>query len=405
MPITLPGTGPKAAPATPIVPTHDALVPGSVLAQVLYQVMSGREVSVIPSPPGAGKSTLMIDLTSQLAERSSLHIVVLTPTRRGAIDIAHRLYDRLGDTDAGEPRVYLGMVPKPGENVLPTLVRPSAGVRVTVKTVAGAKFKQPFADVAIIDEAYQATYADLAQAVALVPQLVMVGDPGQIGPVVSTNTTLWERDSDGPHRRAPEAFLYAEDCFVATLPNTYRVGADAVHVIEPLYDFTFGTERPARDVAGLPELSVREVPFTDEFDASALRTVASRAKSYVGKPFTAGGVTRPLRESDICVAVSRSAQVTALQSLLPEAVHVGTADRLQGGQWPVVIAVDPLAGASADGFRTSAGRLCVLLSRHQAHLEWVCDPAWREVLDASEADVSLAREVRERLLGRAYIWA
>ena len=82
---------------------------------------------------------------------------------------------------------------------------------------------------------------------------------------------------------------------------------------------------------------------------------------------------------------------------------VGTADALQGGQWHVVVAVDPLLAAeTAEGHNASPGRLCVMLSRHMTHLVWVCDDRWRTVVKANppgEPALATSTAVREFLDG------
>ena len=60
--------------------------------------------------------------------------------------------------------------------------------------------------------------------------------------------------------------------------------------------------------------------------------------------------------------------------------HVGTADRLQGGQWPLVVALDPAAAVGSDNeYAMSLGRLGVMISRHTHHLTWLSDASWPEV--------------------------
>jgi hypothetical protein len=58
-------------------------------------------------------------------------------------------------------------------------------------------------DVMIVDEAWQATYADLSALGAFAPQVVCVADPGQIDPVVTGQTRRWANSPTGPHRPAP----------------------------------------------------------------------------------------------------------------------------------------------------------------------------------------------------------
>jgi len=81
--------------------------------------------------------------------------------------------------------------------------------------------------------------------------------------------------------------------------------------------------------------------------------------------------------------VSHNAQASVVHAQLRgrdvDGVTVGTADSLQGGQWAAVVALDPLTGADGlPAHAASAGRLCVMASRHYAHLTWVHDGAWRE---------------------------
>jgi uncharacterized protein len=80
----------------------------------------------------------------------------------------------------------------------------------------------------------------------------------------------------------------------------------------------------------------------------------------------AAGKTRPLRASDILVVAPYNAQVAAL-ARLPDGVPVGTVDRFQGQQAPVVIY--SLASSSAEdaprgmGFLYNPNRLNVATSR------------------------------------------
>ena len=68
-----------------------------------------------------------------------------------------------------------------------------------------------------------------------------------------------------------------------------------------------------------------------------------------------------------------------------DGITVGTADSLQGGQWAAVVALDPLTGTDGlPAHAASAGRLCVMASRHYAHLTWVDDGALRERRDSAQ---------------------
>src|SRR5699024_6509475 len=77
---------------------------------------------------------------------------------------------------------------------------------VLVNTLKSLQVNKQTVDVLIIDEAYQAPYAEVLAAASEAKQLLLVGDPGQIGPVVTINTAAWDHLDYAPHHRAPEVF-------------------------------------------------------------------------------------------------------------------------------------------------------------------------------------------------------
>jgi hypothetical protein len=58
---------------------------------------------------------------------------------------------------------------------------------------------------------------------------------------------------------------------------------------------------------------------------------------------------------------------------------------------PAVVALHPMAGyRSAEPFALDAGRMCVTLTRHRAHLTILTDPATAPLLDAARDDPQAA---------------
>ncbi len=53
------------------------------------------------------------------------------------------------------------------------------------------------------------TFADLGGLGPLSAQVVLVGDPGQIAPVVTGDSRRWRDVAAGPQRAAPEALVAA----------------------------------------------------------------------------------------------------------------------------------------------------------------------------------------------------
>lgn len=408
-----PTTSASPAQVTPQVPSRPgALEPGSVLAQALFQLYTGQPVTKVDSPPGAGKSTLVAQAVTHLFENTDMSIVVAVFTNQQGADLSEKIAAELGPGKDGNPRVRAGsgnIVPRDG--VLAANAPREGAREVVVRTVASCKVAPPKVDLLVIDEAYQTTFADFADAADLAAQVLVVGDPGQIGPVVSFNAEAWERMKAAPHMRCPDVLSQRDDVAQLTLPSSYRLGPQTVATIAPLYDFAFDSLRPQRSIQGHDgEIRTVRVPVREtEYDIETMRTVATLAASYVGMTVVESmpdGTTaaRLLTARDVAVVVSRNTQVSAVEALLVESgfalgeFTVGSADRLQGGQWHAVVAVDPALAAAGSGHALSSGRLCVMLSRHMSHLTWVCDETWEDTLAASEDTVDAAKGAAVRAL-------
>jgi hypothetical protein len=197
-----------------------------------------------------------------------------------------------------------------------------------------------------------------------------------------------------------------------SLDVTYRLGPKSAKIIAPIYKFPFTSARPPRYVVTtdgevVGEIETVEVEHSDEVDnLDCLATMVRRAASFAGGSLIEGDESRPLRAEDIALVVARNSQVAIItgmsRSLGFDGFTIGTADRLQGGEWPVVIALDPMFGTNGEesGHNQSIGRLCVMVSRHTSHLSWVHDDAWVEATAGNERVDVINRKVRESLIGQ-----
>lgn len=401
----------------PAEPVNDGrtLVVGSTLAKALYSVWSGAPITIVDSPPGAGKTTLVAQAVAYLRERSNLKIIIACATRRAAYDIAERIAAELGPDKDGYPQVALSV-----SNMEPPIGVLKGGAAAggrnipVVRTIASCKTSnRPPCDLMIIDEAYQATFADVSNASDESQQILMVGDPGQIGPVIVADVSAFRGHESAPHMRAPEVFAQMKNVEVHSLDTTYRLGQETVNAIAPLYEFPFTSSRADRyltDADGdrVSEIVPLLVPVSPTFDhLPTLVTVAEYAAGLIGtelvefdeddQPFT-----RNLVASDIAIVVAHNAQASGITAILrtlrADGIHVGTADKMQGGQWHAVVAMDPFIGyTSAGSHQLSLGRLCVMASRHQTHLTWVHDGDWETALldpDIDQNEARLGRRVR-----------
>ena len=101
--------------------------------------------------------------------------------------------------------------------------------------------------------------------------------------------------------------------------------------------------------------------------------------------------------ADILVVAPYNAQVRQLRAKLPEAIPVGTVDKFQGQQAPVVF-VSMASSTSEEaprgiGFAFSSHRFNVATSRAQCRAVLVCSPA---LLDADCATIDQMRLVAQR---------
>ncbi len=403
-----PEVGDDVAPAAPAF-ALPPLEPGSTVAEALYLVWNGNPVTIVDSPPGGGKTRLVSHIAAQLALRSEITIAVATPTRAQAIGIAAAIaaVTPAGTVVLAERAVQVADIPE-GATYNPTAPNTLTPGTVQIRNLKKWSFSAPVADLLIVDEAYQATYASVLAIAGKVKQILMVGDPGQIGPVTSVNTSLWAGNKDAPHSRAPEAFSLRSDAETVHLRASYRLGPDTVRAIRDLYSFPFTSARTDLSIGSLPEIQSVQVSSGGNKDTmSMLEVVAKRAAALVGQTFREQGrPNRPLTGQDVVILVAHNTQLAIVKAFLAQLcqpdITVGTADKLQGGQWVAAVALDGLIGApSAAGHGGALGRLCVMVSRHRAHLTWVHDGGWADLIDQDEdltsADQRRMRTVRKTL--------
>lgn len=401
---------------------------GSVAAKARLSVWQGVPGVVIKSPPGAGKTTLITQLLPELLTDAGLRIVVAAQTRAQAIDLANRLHA------AGESSQYLVSSANKvkGSNGAVSLTRPRglhpdvplAGTladtekhprRAVIANSARLRFSpengdgHPF-DVLCIDEAWQLTWAGLNELAWLASQILAVGDPGQIAPVVTADTGRWESSPHAPHKPGPDRLLalYPDDVVELALPSTHRCGPATAAVLQPLYDFGFDSVRPPTHIASttgavLPEISVVTTTAGSNADPNLFDVARDAVNELLGATFTRDGKTRTLTAADIAVGVTQNHQTVAMRSRLagPSAdVTVATINSLQGLQFAATVIVDPMAG---EPVRTDSsgdtGRLCVALSRHTAHCRFITTDSAITVLRADTGSTIAAKgaDVREAL--------
>lgn len=361
-------------------------------------LLTGGRLAIIKAPPGSGKTHTLIEVLSTLAS-NGMHIAVATQTNSQADDICFR-WARDHPEVATARFSSKGRVAPDGfppavawiteKTALPT------GPGVTIATTAKWSVTElpGTYDLFAVDEAWQMSWADLMQCALISEKYLMIGDPGQIPPVVSIDVRRWDTSPRAPHEAAPEVVLAEPEleslAFVGALPACHRLPNEAVNFVRPFYDFDFEAyvDCGARSV----ELSngwgdalatgrplALTVPTPDhgppiEVDHEIAQAAANIVNELLSRParLRLDKIGRELTADDLGITSSHRVMNAALASALgslANRIRVDTPERWQGLERPVMIAIHPLSGVSEpSAFDLETGRLCVMASRHQSGL-------------------------------------
>ncbi|GAA3875775.1 TM0106 family RecB-like putative nuclease [Saccharothrix violaceirubra] len=256
----------------------------------------------------------------------------------------------------------------------------------TAWTFANATVReQPF-DVLIVDEAGQFALADALAVSTCTRNLVLLGDPQQL-PQVVQGTHPAGADASALGHLIGDADVIPPDLGYF-LDQTRRMHPD---VCEPVSNLSYAgllkahPSAAGRGVQGLASgVYLREVDHRHNTTSSSeeAHVVVELVKSMMGRLWTDGPDARALTDSDIVVVAPYNLQVRLVKRALEkqgyDEVRVGTVDRFQGQEAPVVIttmtssaAVDLPRGLD---FLLSRNRINVALSRAQAIAVVVCSP-------------------------------
>ncbi len=390
-----------------------------VLPAVLADLRSGRHRGVVvDSPPGAGKSTLVVRAAAELAAGGD-PLIVVAQTNEQIDDLAVRLADAVLDATIGRLAAQ--------DYQAPPRIRDRPAVRVGRKLadlpgcgiVIGTAAK--WATIgdrvwpwAIVDEVYQMRSDMLLRIANLFERALFVGDPGQLDPFSTVDIDRWTGLSWDPMQSAVAVLLSHHPAMpVHRLPVSWRLPATAAPVVAaafyPFARFEAGTvagqrrlECTARSSGGaqdaavelaaasgwaLYELPARHAVRTDGQAASACAELALRVLERGTLTYSErdpGGV--PVTADRIAIGAAHRDQVAAIRSYLGPAgsgITVDTANRLQGREYDVTVVLHPLSGRrDASAFHLESGRLCVLASRHRHACLVVARAGIPELLDA-----------------------
>jgi hypothetical protein len=390
-------------------------------ARIVADLGRSRRGVVVDSPPGAGKSTLVVRVAAGLAGADET-VMVVAQTNEQVDDLADRLA-------ASRPGLAIGRLAA-GEYTPPERVARHQNVMISARLqdLAGARVvlstAHKWATVrtertwpwAIVDEAYQMRSDLLLRIAGLFDRALFVGDPGQLDPFSTVQTERWTGLSWDPMQSAVSVLLrHNPDIPVHALPVSWRLPESAATVVsQAFYPFTgfraatgagerrveFSTRpfgKNALDLAvdtaaahgwALYELPARHTVRTDGEAVGACAALAARVLQRGALSYSERAVAgAPVTASRVAVGTAHRDQAQAIRAILAAGglpgITVDTANRLQGREFDIVIVLHPLSGRrDATAFHLEAGRLCVLTSRHRHACIVVARAGIPELLDA-----------------------
>ena len=407
---------------------EDGLTPAQRAERVAGEVLAalGNDAgrgAVVDSPPGAGKSTLVVRAAVTLAEAGE-PVMVVAQTNEQVDDLTSRIASQRPDLAigrlSGSDYVPTARVARHPSVTVSTKVSEVAHCPVVAGTAAkwamtGDGVQWPWA---IVDEAYQMRSDMLLRVAGRFDRALFVGDPGQLDPFSTVDTERWTGLTWDPVQSAVAVLLrHNEDVPVHRLPVSWRLPDPAARVVAeafyPFGGFAAGTgpgERrlafttrgfgagpvdEAVETAAVSGWALYELParHTLRTDAEAVSACAALAARFLQRGTVAYSERAPAGEpviaERIAIGTAHRDQARAVRVALREAgpgldgVAVDTANRLQGREFDVTIVLHPLSGRrDATAFHLEAGRLCVLTSRHRHACVVVARAGIPELLDA-----------------------
>ncbi|WP_328474109.1 AAA family ATPase [Streptomyces sp. NBC_00448] len=374
---------------------------------------------VVDSPPGAGKSTLVVRAARELAAAGE-SLMIVAQTNAQVDDLADRLatadpdlpVGRLHGTDS-PPDPALDRHPSLAKSTSVAELRDRAVVIATAAKWAYVKDVEPWRH-AIVDEAYQMRSDALLQVAGLFERALFVGDPGQLDPFSVVGAEQWAGLSWDPSASAVVTLLAHNPGLPQhRLPVSWRLPASAAPLVSrafyPYTPFRSGTgsgdrrlgfgvrgdgggldrtlDEAAESGWGLLELPARHTPRTDPEAVRAVALLVRRLLDRGGLTYSAPDPDpAPLTAERIAVGTAHRDQAAAVRAALTAlgvcGVAVDTANRLQGREFDVTVVLHPLSGRpDATAFHLETGRLCVLASRHRHACIVVCRAGVADLLD------------------------
>lgn len=406
--------------------------------RVMMHAASDRQrISVVSAAPGSGKSTALLSIAKRLLDMDGVQrVAIAAQTNNQANDLGikyakmhgpENVY-RFASTLTKKPAAYEGHWKTSGKDIEE---KTDCVIIATAakwgQAVAGAPEFQ--VDYVLVDEAFQMPWSTFVQVSCLGPNFILIGDEGQIPPVVPVDADRWETSAYPPHWPAPITFekraeFFGEKYLREELEYCWRLPEPSVKYIKPFYErlgvevkavpgpkdrvLTFENEPASQSSVIVSALNLMSdgapvlLTVPDEEDGAPIdadQAVAAQVKEALRALFA----TNPsyamndrgeaekgkVLVSDVAICSPKRAMNALIENSIQEVLaelpeeffspelkglpnfglKVDTPERLQGLEFKIFFAVHPLSNAQKPSeFDLETGRLCVMASRHQIGL-------------------------------------
>ncbi len=343
----------------------------------------------VQGPPGSGKTWTGARLTLHLLREGKR--VGISATSHKAI---HNLLDEVERVAAAEGVEFRGL--KKGGDAESSydgrLVKTSDALEdfldEEVRLLAGTAWLfareelDGTVDHLFVDEAGQVSLADALAMGTAARNLVLLGDPLQLAQVSQGTHPPASGVSVLEHLLGKQGTIPVDRGLF--LAHTWRMHPDVCRFVsEVVYEGRLHSAEECARQGTAFGTGIRYVPVEHEGNRQASAEEAEAVAAEIGRMLggewtDARGVTRPLGEADFLVVAPYNAQVRRLRAVLPEGVRVGTVDKFQGLEAPVVLF--SMATSSEDDvprnleFLFSRNRLNVAVSRARCLAVLVASP-------------------------------
>jgi hypothetical protein len=427
--------------------TVDAEITSEQLRSNVYAFLTEdhqNRLALIDAAPGSGKSYSLLQIAKKLVNsRPSVKVAIVTQTNNQANDLAISALtdDKHGFEPGAVFRFVSDRISKPDNFVGQWATQPKGISRAFesiiigtsskwISLVSNANNQQKF-DYVLIDECYQMTWSIFLQMLNLGSKFALIGDKGQIPPVVTVDGSRWAHLDIAPNLPAPVVLrnkLRNSASFQAfDLKHCRRLPAESIEYIAPFYAdlqspklvsnvlpvaapqdrglkfepnssmASYVQEAIQLSSTGEPVLVTLGDKATGdpvESDRELAQVIRDLTQALLGQEYFQKDDSKNkeglLQLTDIAICSTKRAMNALIedelqsvlsphlaeanahsdgQALANGGLLVDTPERLQGLQRKVMIAVHPLSNSlNPSDFDLDTGRLCVMASRHQVAL-------------------------------------